>query len=143
MHIPKDLAIESEWVLKAISHDLRRRILGLLAEGTSQTYTFLLLELGLSTGKLNFHLKQLTGLIEKQDDGSYILTPIGKEAINILNQVYSISENKEQTDYLKSITLGTSLKQIKPAPEIKKKWYFWLSIIVFVIIQFDKYGSSS
>lgn len=125
MTIP-ELPFESEWVLKAISHELRRKILRLIAKNDSQSYTELLEKLSLTTGKLNFHLKKLTGLIEKQSDGSYILSSIGKESIKILDQVQSISEDKEQVNYFKSITLGTSLKQFEPAEETKKKWYFWI-----------------
>jgi membrane protein YdbS with pleckstrin-like domain len=133
MSVPK-FPFETEWVLKAISHELRREILFLIANNSSQSYTAILEQLELSTGKLNFHLKQLAGLIEKQNDGSYILTSIGKESIDILNQVNSITEDKDQAKYLKSITLGTSIKQFQPAPETKKKWYFWIITIYLTFI---------
>ena len=68
--IVPELTTESEWVLKAVSHNLRRRILNLIYDYSFINYTDLLRELDLSTGKLNFHLKQLTGLIEKHQDGS-------------------------------------------------------------------------
>ncbi|MHA1156726.1 MAG: PH domain-containing protein [Candidatus Heimdallarchaeota archaeon] len=133
MDIPKS-AFESEWVLKAISHSIRQRILNLIADNTFQSYTELLQKLSLSTGKLNFHLKQLTGLIEKQSDGTYILTSIGKKTINILKQINSIGEDKEQVEYFKSIALSKSLKQFEPATETKKKWYFWILIIYGLFI---------
>ncbi len=131
--MPKS-AFESEWVLKAISHSIRQRILNLIADNTFQSYTELLQKLSLSTGKLNFHLKQLTGLIEKQSDGTYILTSIGKKAIDILKQINSIGEDKEQVEYFRSIAISKSLKQFEPATETKKKWYFWILIIYGLFI---------
>jgi membrane protein YdbS with pleckstrin-like domain len=134
----QELAIESEWVLKAITHTIRQKMLVLIEENTTQSYTDLLQKINLSTGKLNFHLKQLTGLIEKQSDGSYILTTIGKKAIDILRQIDTISEDQEQAEYFKSIILSKSLKQFKPAPETKRKWYFWMAIIygLFILVPF-------
>jgi len=128
MHV-QGSTFEAEWLLKAMSHSIRQRILNLIVENAFQSYTDLMQKLSLSTGKLNFHLKQLTGLIEKQEDGSYILSPIGKKAFDILEQINSIGEDKEKVDYLKSIALSRTLKQIKPAIETKKKWFFWISII--------------
>ena len=124
-----DLSIESEYVLRAISHNIRRKMLSLISENSSQSYTELLSKLSLSTGKLNFHLKQFIGIIEKQDDGLYVLTKVGEHAVKILEQIDSISENKEQVELLKKISISTSIKQFTPAKEIKKKWYFWTAII--------------
>ncbi|NPE08535.1 MAG: PH domain-containing protein [Asgard group archaeon] len=129
-----ELSVESEYVLRAISHELRRKMLFLIRDNTSQSYTELLRKLWLSTGKLNFHLKQLTGIIEKQEDGFYVLTKIGEQAVNILEQINSMSENKEQVEILKKISISTSLKQFNPAPEIKRKWYFWAIVIYLFAI---------
>ncbi|NHJ46746.1 MAG: PH domain-containing protein [Asgard group archaeon] len=129
-----ELSIESEYVLRAISHNIRRNMLSLISENSSQSYTELLSKLSLSTGKLNFHLKQLTGIIEKQEDGLYILTKVGEQAIKILGQINSITDNKEQVELLKKISISTSLKQFTPANEIKKKWYFWTAIIYIFTI---------
>jgi len=129
-----ELSVESEYVLRAITHELRRRLLFLLKENSTQSYTELLSKLSLSTGKLNFHLKQLVGLIEKQDDGHYILTKVGDHAVTILEQIDSISDNKEQVELLRKISISTSLKQITPAKETKKKWYFWITIIYFLSV---------
>ncbi|MFW9924658.1 MAG: PH domain-containing protein [Candidatus Thorarchaeota archaeon] len=133
MQIP-ELTFESKWVLKAISHEIRQKILILIQENSVQTYTDLMQKLSLSTGKLNFHLKQMTGLLEKQEDGSYILSSIGKKAFDILKQVHTIGEAKEHIDYFKALTLGKSLRQFEPASEIKKKWYFLINIIYCLFI---------
>ena len=118
-----ELSVESEYVLRAITHELRRKMLFLLKENAAQSYTELLSKLSLSTGKLNFHLKQLVGIIEKQNDGHYILTKVGEQAVKILEQIDSIGDNKEQAELLRKISISTSLKQISPANETKKKWY--------------------
>ncbi|MBN1329737.1 MAG: PH domain-containing protein [Candidatus Heimdallarchaeota archaeon] len=130
----QELPLESEWILKAISHNTRQEILNLIAEKKVQSYTYLMQKLNLSTGKLNFHLKQLTGLIEKQTDGNYKLTEIGFKAIDILKQINSFTGNEDNKKQLRSIILGKSLRQFEPAPETKKKWYFWTVLIYCLVI---------
>ena len=39
-----------------------------------------------STGKLNYHLKMLNGLVEKNQDGLYLLTEKGKLAIRLMEE---------------------------------------------------------
>ncbi|MHA1442052.1 MAG: PH domain-containing protein [Candidatus Heimdallarchaeota archaeon] len=129
-----ELSVEAEHVLRAMIHELRRKILFLLKENSTQSYTELLSKLTLSTGKLNFHLKKLVGIIEKQDDGLYVLTKVGDQAVKILEQIDSIIDNKEQAELLRKISISTSLKQITPAKETKKKWYFWITIIYFLSV---------
>jgi len=135
MIIP-ELTLESEWVLKAVSHELRRKILNLIYDYSFLNYSDLLRELDLTTGKLNFHLKQLTGLIEKQREGGYRLTPIGEKALEILKQVYSISEDEEQVNYFKTLQLGISIKEFQPAVEAKRANYLLTSLIFFLFVWF-------
>ena len=75
-------------VFQALSHPIRRTILRITAsrpEGAP--YTELIMELGLSTGKLNYHLEQLGGLIGKNSERYYVLTPFGKKALSQLNLI--------------------------------------------------------
>ena len=75
-------------VFQALAHPMRRTILKIIAyrpEGVS--YTDLITELGLSTGKLNYHLEQLEGLVGKNEKRYYVLTPLGKKALNQLNLI--------------------------------------------------------
>jgi len=123
---------ETEWLLKALSHKIRRKILKLIQDYSFLKYSDLLRELSLSTGKLNFHLRQLTNLIEKDKDGIYRLTERGKTALEILEKIGSISEKggKEHFDFE-----NLKLKELKPAEETKTKLY--LEILVnFVIFLF-------
>ena len=44
-------------------------------------YTELITELGLSTGKMNYHIEQLGGLIEKNEENRYEQTPKGPSEV--------------------------------------------------------------
>lgn len=75
-------------VFQALAHPMRRTILKIIAyrsEGVS--YTDLIKELCLSTGKLNYHLEQLEGFTGKNEKRFYVLTPLGKKALNQLNLI--------------------------------------------------------
>jgi hypothetical protein len=78
------MSIPSEEVLiNALNHQIRRDVLQLLQEG-EKTYSMLLNYFAISTGKLNYHLKLLEGLLRKDAEGRYALTPLGKRALEIL-----------------------------------------------------------
>ena len=71
---------------QALSHPMRRTILKILGsrpEGVS--YSELINELGLSTGKMNYHLEQLGGFAAKNEERRYILTPFGRKAASQLS----------------------------------------------------------
>ena len=73
-------------IFQALAHPMRRTILKIIdskPEGIS--YTELIADLSLSTGKLNYHLEQLSGLTERNSDHHYVLTPFGKKALNQLS----------------------------------------------------------
>ena len=80
------MSIPSEDVLlNSLNHQIRRDVLVLLNEG-KKTYSQLLNNFVIPTGKLNYHLRMLEGLISKDEDGLYELTLLGQKAIHILNQ---------------------------------------------------------
>jgi len=60
-------------MFSALNHPIRRKIIEMLARN-SVTYTYMLEELNIDTGKLNFHLKKLEDLIAKDEKGLYKLT---------------------------------------------------------------------
>jgi predicted transcriptional regulator len=73
-------------VFQALAHPIRRTILKIIAtRPIGVSYTELVTELNLSTGKLNYHLEQLGGLIGKNDKRYYVLTPFGKKALSQLD----------------------------------------------------------
>ncbi|UCD44828.1 MAG: helix-turn-helix transcriptional regulator [Candidatus Bathyarchaeota archaeon] len=72
-------------VLQALGHRERRNILEVVASsGDGVLYSDILHELGMNTGKLNYHLKLLEGVIEKDDSRRYRLTDLGSRAVRLL-----------------------------------------------------------
>jgi len=127
-----ELTLESEWVLKAISNDIRRKILYLIQDFGFLTYTDLLRELNLSTGKLNFHLRQLTGLVDKKDEKSYVLSATGKKALEMINQLKSVDETAQEIIEFKSLLHNLSIKNFRPAIEVKNKWTINIIVIFYI-----------
>lgn len=90
------MSIESEEVLiHAINHKIRREILELLEDGP-KSYTTILNNFGVSTGKLGYHLNLLEGLVEKNIDGNYVLTSLGRRAYAVLEDLRSQITEKEK-----------------------------------------------
>lgn len=74
-----------EVILQALSHRERRKVLKILASAPGGiTYSSILGEMGLSTGRLNYHLKALAGFIERDDERMYRLTALGEKAFSTL-----------------------------------------------------------
>jgi DNA-binding transcriptional ArsR family regulator len=70
---------------KILSDTTRRSILELLAGKESLTYSEIMALLQVTnTGRLNYHLKALTGLVSKDDQGRYHLTGRGRAAVNLI-----------------------------------------------------------
>jgi len=70
-------------VFEALSHETRRRIIRILKE-KPLAYSEMLEALVVETGALNYHLGKLKGLVEKSEDGTYMLTPLGVKAYEVL-----------------------------------------------------------
>ncbi len=72
-------------IIKAIGHPERKNILkivGSYPEGVN--YTGILGESGLSTGRLNYHLGELEGFLDRDENRLYSLSEIGKKAVATL-----------------------------------------------------------
>lgn len=79
---------EVDWssLHKVLSETTRRNILELLAEKEALGYTEIMALLQITnTGRLNYHLKALGGLISKDDQGRYHLSERGQLAVNLLH----------------------------------------------------------
>lgn len=70
-------------ILNALNHEIRREVLIMLETGP-KSYTQLLEQFGIASGKLNYHLKLLNGLVKKNDNGFYQTTGVGDKALKIL-----------------------------------------------------------
>jgi predicted transcriptional regulator len=82
-----------EVIIQGLNHHERRSILKIISlaeDGAS--YSAILGELGLNTGRMNYHLRHLEGLVVRNGDRKYRLTPLGKKALTVL---HSITENLE------------------------------------------------
>jgi hypothetical protein len=72
---------------RILKDETRRKIVLLLNEKGDLSHTDLMAELGfLTTGLLNYHLKQLYDLLTKDSDGRYTLTEKGKLAARLLTE---------------------------------------------------------
>ena len=79
--------MELDWASlhKILSDTTRRSILELLAEREALSYTEIMTLLQVTnTGRLNYHLKVLGGLLSKDEGGRYHLTEQGRQAANLL-----------------------------------------------------------
>ena len=99
-------------IIKAIGHPERKnilRIVGSYPEGVN--YTGILGESGLSTGRLNYHLGELEGFLDRDEDRLYSLSEIGNKAVATLNFI-----NKDvDLNLLESVNTkrSTRLKRIR------------------------------
>ena len=90
---------------QALAHRTRRTIIRLVqSRNQGISYTELITELGMSTGKLNYHLEQLKGLIEKNSNQHYVLTSFGKKAVEHLNMI-ELKISSEDEKYARAQTL--------------------------------------
>ena len=70
---------------KILGDTTRRSILELIKEKDAISYTEIMSILHVTnTGRLNYHIKALNGLISKDDQGKYHLTERGQLAVNLL-----------------------------------------------------------
>ena len=77
----------SDETFEAVAHPLRIKILKLLAE-RPVGFSELKRELGIkSSGKLDFHLRKLGGLIALNSDGKYTLTKEGYAALQAITTI--------------------------------------------------------
>jgi len=116
-----------EIIIQALGHQERRNIIEIL--GTSKesvSYSDLLGEIGLNTGKMNYHLKLLEGVVERDTNRRYMLSPIGKKAFIILNSMTTDLENGYE-EYLSKVRLNRNTVVLKLAN-------IWYVVFVFLSI---------
>ena len=125
---------------KILSDTTRKNILELLKEKDAISYTEIMSILRVTnTGRLNYHLKALNGLISKDDQGKYHLTERGQLAVNLLQtfpkkvQAENVLSIKKQSLKVAAATLLTLLGAflivyavffaISPFPGVDKATY--------------------
>ena len=114
---------------QALAHPTRRTIIRIVrSRSQGVSYTELMTELGLSAGKLNYHLEQLKGILEKNTNGYYVLTPFGQKAVEHLNLIEQ-STSSEDERYVKIAALSqkASLQPIVKA-------FLIISMVMMVVV---------
>jgi len=74
-------------ILSVLSNPLRRQILSFVSEKKECSFTDLANALNLDTGKLSFHIRNLSGFIEQTPDGKYRLTKVGVNAMTLIRDL--------------------------------------------------------
>jgi uncharacterized RDD family membrane protein YckC len=80
-------------VLAVLSHPLRREILFNIDEKGELSFTDIMNAIKTDTGKLSFHIRNLTGFIEQTETGKYRLTKMGEHAISLIKELESWVED--------------------------------------------------
>jgi len=115
---------------KILKDGTRRKIILLLNEKGSLNYTDLMNMLEIdNTGRVNYHLKILSGLITKREDGQYALTEKGKLASRLLLE---FPEDTGQQLYKQWIIASLKAKEMN---YLLGGIIFWvLALLSFVIL---------
>jgi hypothetical protein len=120
-----------EVVFQALAHSIRRTIIKIIgAAPAGVLYTELIVELGLSTGKLNYHLEQLEGLIVKNDDRRYVLSSLGKKALNQINGM----ENEFSDEDEKYLKIAGEAQRASIEPILKSFLILGIAASVLVLV---------
>lgn len=91
-----DLDEGSNKYLKALSNPIRQRILNLVAQQGSISFTSMKEELSLTDGSLFYHLKSLIELLEKDSQNFYKLSDQGKIIVDTLIHKVAVPETVEE-----------------------------------------------
>jgi len=76
-------------ILSVLSHRIRREILLILHQKGETSFTELMKELKIDTGKLSFHIRNLSMFMEQTESGKYRLNRTGEDAVRVVMDVES------------------------------------------------------
>lgn len=113
--------MEKESARMILKNRIRWTIVHYLSENGKATYSQILKHLGISTGKLNYHLRVLSPILTKED-GEYSLSELGAEEIS---KILEDPERKNGTD----ITLSREVS--------------WLMLVISLTLLYFGASSSS
>jgi uncharacterized RDD family membrane protein YckC/DNA-binding transcriptional ArsR family regulator len=108
------MAVDQESVtriLSALSHPTRREVLLTLNEKGECSFTDLMKALSIDTGKLSFHIRNLTGLIEQSPSGKYRLNKMGENAVRLVMDLQSWASELAMQDRDTSILVARTRKR--------------------------------
>lgn len=109
-------------LLKSLQHPHRLGILRMLANRNQITpYTDLLDITDQSTGKLNYHLRTLDGLLTRNESG-YELSDFGKRIVEWMNELQTIQTEKHDRPNI-------VFSDLLPSPDLLRKYFVIISLI--------------
>jgi DNA-binding HxlR family transcriptional regulator len=114
-------------IIQVLGHRERRNILKMLSTSEDgATYSEILGETGLSTGRLNYHLKELEGFIERSEDRRYGLTVLGRKALHVLHNIH---EDLDET-YENYVSATRTARRSFIKKNLNRGFYFFSGIFV-------------
>ena len=118
-------------IIQGLGHPARRTVLKIIHSAPNgASYTELLGELRLSTGKLNYHLGQLEGLIEKNKERKYVLTPLGEKATSLLDSI----TRDMGSEYEKYVKTAQHAQTSTLTPLAKSLIYIGITVVSVMLI---------
>lgn len=124
-------------VIKVLGHTERKRILRIVSsypEGIK--YTGILGETGLTTGRLNYHLGELDGFLERDEERQYTLTKLGEKAVATLEFI------KQDVDPIVYESVNT--KRNQRLMKMRKRFdigFYFLAFVMIDLVAFFTYIS--
>ncbi len=85
---------DSFYIHRALNHPLRKRILELLSEKGSMSFTEFKKTLDVRVGTLYYHFDALSRLISQDEQKRYILTPLGQRAYEVSRSEESVAPSR-------------------------------------------------
>jgi uncharacterized RDD family membrane protein YckC len=99
-------------ILSVLSHRIRREILLNLNEKGERSFTELMNTLDIDTGKLSFHIRNLTPFIEQTTSGKYKLSRAGEDAVRVIKDVESWAEVADVNRKESQLTLASYKRRV-------------------------------
>lgn len=108
------MAVSQEIVsklLSALSNPLRREILLNLSEKGEQSFTDLMSNLNMDTGKLSFHLRGLRVFLEQTPTGKYKLSKLGENALRLIRDIEAWAVEADITEKPQGLPIANLTKR--------------------------------
>lgn len=120
-----------EIIIQGLGHQERRNILKIISlADDGAAYSEILGELGLNTGRMNYHLRQLQGLVVRNGDRRYHLTPLGEKALSVL---HSMTQNLEK-GYEEYLNSARTVRSSGIATLVNRWFYVFLAFTVSALL---------
>lgn len=110
-------------------------------------YSALMEHFTISSGKLNYHLKLLSGFVEKQSDGLYHNTPLATRVLQLLEAFRGSIQDAERPllkkAYISQIQEDKSYLHFRLVGGLQMKIVLLVSMFALIIVVMVMYSSST